>query len=288
MTKKHHSKHSSLNGFVRHPTQEEIQRYLNSCLLDNYLMNVCFSDNNEAAQLIVTTLLGRDDITVTETSVQKYLANFKTKSSILDILAKDTQGKIYNIELQRVVEKATPSRARYYNSLIDKEILKKGENYEELPELYVIFVTDGDYFKKGKQVYNVVRKVEETGEVYKDKVHIIYADAKHQDASPVGKLLSDLTCPDPEKMHNKVLSDAVREAKTEGGKRMGMWVEGYSMYEKERWDEAHSVGLNEGMSKGLAKGRNEGRETANNAWIANLRNAGMSEAQIKALMPSAN
>ena len=142
----------SPNGFVCHPTQEEVQRYLNSCLLDNYLMNVCFSDNNEAAQLIVTTLLGRTDITVTETSVQKYLANFKTKSSILDILAKDSQGKIYNIELQRVVEKATPSRARYYNSLIDKEILKKGENYEELPELYVIFVTDGDYFEKGKQV----------------------------------------------------------------------------------------------------------------------------------------
>ena len=92
----------------------------------------------------------------------------------------------------------------------------------------------------------------------------------------MGKLLSDLTCPDPEKMHNKVLSDAVREAKTEGGKKMGMWVEGYSMYEKERWDEAERYG------------REEGRETANNAWIANLRNAGMSEAQIKALMPSAN
>ena len=292
MTKKHYSKHSSLNGFVRHPTQEEVQRYLNSCLLDNYLMNVCFSDNNEAAQLIVTTLLGRNDITVTETSVQKYLANFKTKSSVLDILAKDTQGKIYNIELQRVVEKATPLRARYYCGLIDRDLLKKGEDYEQLPELYVIFVTDGDFFGKGKQVYNIVRKVEETGDVYEDKVHIIYANAKHQDASPVGKLLSDLTCPDPEKMHNKVLSDAVREAKTEGGKRMGMWVEGYSMYEKERWDEAHSVGLNEGMSigrsEGLVKGRNEGRETEKNAWIANLRNAGMSEAQIKALMPSAD
>ena len=68
------------------------------------------------------------------------------------------------------------------------------------------------------------------------------------------------------------------------------------MYEKERWDEAErygkEIGLNEGlakgMSKGLAKGRNEGRETANNAWITNLRNAGMSEAQIKALMPSTN
>ena len=101
-------------------------------------------------------------------------------------------------------------------------------------------------------------------------------------------------------MHNKVLSDAVREAKTEGGKRMGMWVEGYSMYEKERWDEAErygkEIGRSEGLNEGLAKGRtlglnegmSKGRETEKNAWIANLRNAGMSEAQIKALMPSSN
>ena len=39
---------------------------------------------------------------------------------------------------------------------------------------------------------------------------------------------------------------------------MGMWVEGYSMYEKEQLDEAHSVGLNEGMSIGRSEGLNEG------------------------------
>ena len=89
-------------------------------------------------------------------------------------------------------------------------------------------------------------------------------------------MLSDLTCPDPEKMHNKVLSDAVREAKTEGGKRMGMWVEGYSMYEKERWDEAHSVGLNEGMSKG--------RETERTRIAENLKSYGISEEIIKAVV----
>ena len=89
---------------------------------------------------------------------------------------------------------------------------------------------------------------------------------------------------------------------------MGMWVEGYSMYEKERWDEAErygkeiglnegrTLGLNEGLAKGktlgikegMSKGMSKGRETEKNAWITNLRNAGMSEAQIKALMPSPN
>ena len=52
--------------------------------------------------------------------------------------------------------------------------------------------------------------------------------------------------------------------------------------------EGKTLGIKEGRTLGLNEGMSKGRETEKNAWITNLRNAGMSEAQIKALMPASN
>ena len=103
--------------------------------------------------------------------------------------------------------------------------------------------------------------------------------------------MHDLTTSEPKDIKNPVLAEAVSYAKNSEEKDKmyyedsNIWTDAQIEELKEDIrDEWHEIGLNEGMYKGLAKGR----ETEKNAWIANLRNAGMSDAQIKALMPSAN
>ena len=95
--------------------------------------------------------------------------------------------------------------------------------------------------------------------------------------------MHDLTTSEPKDIKNPVLAEAVSYAKNSEEKDKmyyedsNIWTDAQIEELKEDIrDEWHEIGLN------------EGRETEKNAWIANLRNAGMSEAQIKALMPASN
>lgn len=48
-------------------------------------------------------------------------------------------------------------RARYNSSLLDASILKPGQKPEELPETYVIFITETDVIGKDKAIYPIER-----------------------------------------------------------------------------------------------------------------------------------
>lgn len=64
-------------------------------------------------------------------------------------------------------------------------------------------------------VYHVDRKVKETGEEFGDISHIVYVNGKCQDNSPLGKLMQDFHCINPDNMHYEVLKKRVRYFKKE-------------------------------------------------------------------------
>jgi len=76
-----------------------------------------------------------------------------SKGVRLDVFLKDDKGKAYNIELQTIDTKELPERARYYQSMVDMDLLKKGENYVDLTDSYVIFICMEDIFKRGLARY---------------------------------------------------------------------------------------------------------------------------------------
>ena len=59
--------------------------------------------------------------------------------------------------------------------------LNPGQNYEELSESYVIFITRDDVVGKGLPIYHADRYIRETGEIFGDGSHIIYVNSKAQD-----------------------------------------------------------------------------------------------------------
>ena len=67
----------------------------------------------------------------------------------LDVYAKDGNNTLYNVEMQAVKEEALEKRSRYYHSQLDMELLTSGEDYENLPQVFVIFICDLDPFGKG-------------------------------------------------------------------------------------------------------------------------------------------
>ena len=60
---------------------------------------------------------------------------------------------VFNLEMQTTTYKELPKRSRYYQGIIDLNMIEKGESYDILKESYVIFICTFDFFEKGRSVY---------------------------------------------------------------------------------------------------------------------------------------
>lgn len=95
-------------------------------------------------------------------------------------------------------------------SMMDINLLKKSEDFDKLSETYVVFITENDVLKQGKSVYHVERHIMETGESFCDGSHIVYVNGAYRDNTPIGKLMHDFFCTNPDDMYYDVLADRVR------------------------------------------------------------------------------
>ncbi|MCI9532483.1 MAG: Rpn family recombination-promoting nuclease/putative transposase [Lachnospiraceae bacterium] len=75
------------------------------------------------------------------------------KSVRLDIYVEDGKETVYNIEMQTTENRDLPKRTRYYQGMIDLNILEKGNNYKNLKRSFVIFVCTFDLFDEGRHIY---------------------------------------------------------------------------------------------------------------------------------------
>lgn len=192
------------------------EEYIRSlCLMDDIFMAKCFEDNIECTELVVRIILERDDLKIRQVHAQHSIKNLQGRSVILDIFAVDTEGRHYNIEIQRSDDGAHVKRARYNSSLIDANISSLGENYNKLPESYVIFITERDVFKSGLPIYHIERVVNETEKNFGDGSHIIYVNGENRDDSPIGLLMRDFFCTNPKDMNYTELSERTSYFKNE-------------------------------------------------------------------------
>ena len=157
--------------------EKDMARIRGLCLIDDEFMSKVFEDK-ECAEVLLRAILKKRDLKVTDVRVQYDIKNLQGRSIRLDILAEDEAGKLYNVEVQRNNHGAAPKRARYNSSLLDANITDAGEDYKNLAETYVIFITENDIFNAGKPLYHVERMVKETKKSFGDEAHIIYVNSQ--------------------------------------------------------------------------------------------------------------
>lgn len=173
------------------------------CMMNNKFMNAMLHDNIPATQKMLRVIMKNDKIKVISVCVQNFIQNLFGHSAQLDILAEDENGRRFNVEIQRADEGAPAKRARFYSSSLDTVFLKAGRDYEELPETYVIFITENDVLQRNLPIYNIDRYIGQNMELFKDGSHIIYVNSQIQDDTPLGKLMQDMYCTDPAKLNYK-------------------------------------------------------------------------------------
>ena len=77
---------------------------------------------------------------------------YESKGVRLDVYVKDSD-HIYDIEIQTYHDKNLAKRTRVYQSMIDADNLMRGQDYLELKESFVIFITTFDPFGYEMPVY---------------------------------------------------------------------------------------------------------------------------------------
>ena len=193
---------------------EDLRRIQSLRLLDDDFMNKVFEDK-ACAEFLLQIILERTDLTVQKVHSQHNLKKLQGRSVRLDILATDEAGRVYNIEVQRSDKGAGAKRARYNSSLIDANITEHGDNYENLNETYVIFITEHDVLKAGRPIYHIDRMIQETSASFGDGSHILYVNAQIKDNTALGQLMHDFACTKAEEMHYPILAKRVRYFKEE-------------------------------------------------------------------------
>ena len=190
--------------------EEDLQRLRGFRLLDDDFLTKCFEGDTASIELVLQIVLEKPDLKVLDVRTQVFVENLLNRSVRLDILAMDSTGAKLNVEVQRSDKGAGRKRARYNSSMMDANLLKKGEDFDKLPETWVIFITENDVMGKGLPLYPIERCFLGTGERFEDGSHILYVNGAYRGDTPIGKLMHDFSCTDAADMYYGTLADRVR------------------------------------------------------------------------------
>lgn len=195
-----------------HMHQQDLERLKLLRYIDDTFMTVCLEDNFEGVELILQIILGIKEIKIKSVRTQEPLKNLWGRSAILDVHAVDSTDREFDVEIQKADSGAGAKRARHNSSLLDAHILRPGDDTENIPDSYVIFITENDVMKGNQSVYPVERYVTIGNKkvLFGDGSHILYVNGRYRGDDEVGRLMHDFFCTNPDDMNYEALARKAR------------------------------------------------------------------------------
>ena len=207
-----------------------------------------------------------------------------SKSVRLDVYVEDDKGTLYDIEMQTTdyVDPAElPKRTRYYQAMMDMDVLNKGEFYTKLRKTYIIFICTFDPFDRNFSQYTFRETCAEDATLEMgDETTKIFLNSKGRREGinqNLAAFLDYIEGKSPKGKFTETIADAVEVAK----ENKEMKVEYMTYYMELRRSEER------GMEKGMEKGRMETLKSLVVSKLLSLKDAaaaaGMSEEKFKKL-----
>ena len=230
--------------------RESLAVVKNLRLMDDTFMSTCLENAPECIELILQIILGKKDSKVVKSQTEYPIKSLQGRGVRFDVFARDSEGKEYDIEIQRADKGAEPKRARYNSALLDANALKSSEDFDKLRDTYVIFITENDVMGRGQDVYSYLRIEETNGDRLRDGTHIIYVNGAAQSTTDIGKLMHDMRCRDAAEMYFEILKKRVSQFKNseEGRRIMCKAVEEFA---ERRAAESEARGKREGKRENM-------------------------------------
>ena len=207
-------------------------------------------------------------ITLQETIAPYY----ETRGVRFDVYVKDSD-KVYDIEVQNKKFTEIEKRTRYYQSMIDIDMLAKGANFKELKESYVIFICKTDPFDLGEPCYKVKSIFENHPEKeFDDKTHKVFYNAsayKKETDSEIFAFLQYVRTNVPEDDFTAGIFENVEKAK-ENEQFRSEYMR-CNIHDFDKLEEGKEIGIAIGEARGEERGRSEAKlEAARNMLLKNV------------------
>ena len=177
-----------------------------------------------------------------------------SKAVRLDVYVADEAGTVYNIEMQTTKGRdgELPKRARYYQAMIDMDVLGKGVYYDDLRQTYIIFICTFDLFGLDERIYTFRSRCMKQGDLeLGDGTTKIFLNAKGLRGSVDEELADFLHYVDGKEARRTFAQEMAREVarvkRQDETRREFMTL--YMEYQKQR---------RAGVEEGIAQGRELG------------------------------
>lgn len=163
---------------------------------------------------------------------------------------------LYDFEPDRYTgTKTLPKRNRYYRALLDARLLESGDVFEDLPDMWTVFIMSKDPFRKDRMCYTVRNRIiEEPGLPYEDGAVslFLYTKGRADGNKELAQLLlymeeskeENAVTRELKELHEYIVS--IKRRKEVGVRYMKSW-------------EFEQMWRQEGREEGLAEGRTEGQ-----------------------------
>ena len=221
------------------------------CPMDDVFFEVLIQQPGVCEEML-RILLDCPDLIVLDIHAQHSIRNLLKRSVRLDALCHLPGNKLVNIEIQNENNTNHFKRVRYNEACVTTQATDPGTDFENIPTVYSLYVSDFDMFKKGKTIYHIRKSVAETDQTIDDGTLEIYANTTINDGSTIAEylqLLKQTSIDNPKFPH---LTGGVKYLKNEE-----RGVEKMSGFLAELLEKEVKKGVEEGIQKELQKDRNE-------------------------------
>ncbi len=197
------------------------------------------------------------------------------RSVRLDVYVRDETDRVYSIEMQMADTRELPRRSRYYQGMIDLQLLEKGLTYRYLNDTYIIFICPFDLYETGRHRYTFAGTCAEDPEVtIQDGTVRIFLNAKgtmNDVSSSLKAFLDYVAGTVTEDPFVQELEEAVTEAR-----KNRKWRHEYMTLLIRDQDN-----LEKGREEGLKLGREEGLKEGLRRMIEALKECGIPQEEIR-------
>ena len=131
-----------------------IKKYEELEFTDDFMFCMIMANNPKLCKELLELILGIKIKKVELADSQKSVnITYDGKGVRFDVYVNDTENTVYDIEMQTTKQKDLPKRTRYYQGMIDLNLIEKGMKYSKLKKSFVIFICLEDIFGKNLPVY---------------------------------------------------------------------------------------------------------------------------------------
>lgn len=215
--------------------------------IDDVFFEVLAQDP-KVCEEILRVILEDPVLEVISVETQKSIRNLYGRSLRLDALCILGTGEQVNVEVQRSDQDNHLKRVRYHASCVTASVTQPGDRFENVPTVYIIYISEFDVFGLNRTIYHIQNRIEETGTAVDDGLYRIFVNAAVNDGSDIADLMKCFVQTEATDPKYPRFAERVHMLKhSEGGKQVMSSVV----------DEIRDEAIREGKKEGKREGKKE-------------------------------